>query len=325
MSRSEHSTHLRSTAMHDELVSIIMPAYNVGRYMTESINSVLAQTHVNWELIIVDDGSTDDTAAVVQVFVSKDSRIKYFWQKNGKQGRARNLGIRFATGDLIALLDADDVWVSNKLEVQMDAIKRTGDDVIFGNAYCIKNDHYTSEQTGGGTGDYRDRAALQFLLEPGVLVVSSVLIRKSAVKEVGGFTIDERIQYCEDWHFWLKLALAGKSFHSEPQILCYYRIHPRSVAQTEKDANTKFYFALLDLHRAYPSEIMVKNGVWRRALDIVYNKPILTSDVVASIVEFMIVNHFSRVPALCHHFLFALNTALFRKFFPMLVSNNQTR
>ena len=89
-----------------QLVSVIMPAYNAGKHIAESIQSVLDQTYVSWELIVVDDGSSDNTLDVVREYVSADSRVKYISQRNGGQASARNAGLRIAQGDLVAFLDA---------------------------------------------------------------------------------------------------------------------------------------------------------------------------------------------------------------------------
>src|SRR6266542_3447517 len=115
----------------DELVSIIMPAFNAGKYISQSIESVLKQTYQNWELIIINDGSTDDTKKVVDSFLQMDSRIQYIWQKNGKQGKARNAGLKRSKGELIAFLDADDLWMPVKLEKQIDLLHQQNADLIF--------------------------------------------------------------------------------------------------------------------------------------------------------------------------------------------------
>ncbi len=98
-------------------VSVIMPTFNYGRFIGQAIESVLSQTHRNWELIIVDDGSTDDTSAVVSNF--KDTRIRYARLENGGVSRARNHGLDLARGEALAFLDADDVWLPHKLEAQV--------------------------------------------------------------------------------------------------------------------------------------------------------------------------------------------------------------
>ena len=120
-----------SIAEKDELISIIMPAYNAGKYIKESIESVFNQTYQNWELIIIDDGSTDNTSEVVQPFLIKDRRIQYYLQENGKQGKARNAGIKRSKGNLIAFLDADDVWMPAKLQAQIGVLKQNDADLVL--------------------------------------------------------------------------------------------------------------------------------------------------------------------------------------------------
>ena len=112
--------------MIDELVSIIMPSWNTGRFIAESICSVLAQTYQNWELIIVDDCSTDNTDEVVEPFLS-DSRIKYLHNEhNSGAALTRNYAMREAHGEWIAFLDSDDLWMPEKLEKQIAFMKKSG-------------------------------------------------------------------------------------------------------------------------------------------------------------------------------------------------------
>ncbi|OUQ05201.1 glycosyl transferase [Erysipelatoclostridium sp. An15] len=104
----------------EDLVSIIMPAYNAEKYIGESIESVLNQTYQNWELMIVNDCSIDNTANIIKNYADKDSRIKYFHQKtNSGAALARNKGIELANGKYIAFLDSDDLWKSDKLQIQI--------------------------------------------------------------------------------------------------------------------------------------------------------------------------------------------------------------
>lgn len=109
----------------DTLVSIVMPSYNTGKYIAETITSVLAQTYTNWELLIVDDCSTDDTDAVVAGF--SDPRIRYFKnEQNGGAAVSRNRALREARGRWIAFLDSDDVWLPEKLERQIAFMEKNG-------------------------------------------------------------------------------------------------------------------------------------------------------------------------------------------------------
>src|ERR1700749_83796 len=103
-----------------DLVSVIMPAYNSGRYLAESVRSVQAQTFGGWELVVVDDGSTDDTGEVARRLAEADARVRYVRRPNGGQAAARNTGLAEARGRLVAFLDADDLWLPEKLEAQME-------------------------------------------------------------------------------------------------------------------------------------------------------------------------------------------------------------
>ena len=116
--------------MTDSLVSIITPCYNGEKYVAHTIRSVLAQTYENWELIIVDDGSTDGSASIIRSFAQTDSRIRFIRQENAGSAAARNAGIRAARGRFLALLDADDVWEPEFLAEQLEFMKAK-------NAVCV--------------------------------------------------------------------------------------------------------------------------------------------------------------------------------------------
>jgi len=106
-----------------ELVSIIVPTYNRSHLIGEAIQSVIDQSYENWELIIVDDGSTDDTRKRVEEF--KDDRIRYYFiEHSGIIGNVRNVGLRYVRGDYIAFLDSDDIWLPNKLDYQLSLLKK---------------------------------------------------------------------------------------------------------------------------------------------------------------------------------------------------------
>src|SRR5687767_15367714 len=123
--------------MVQPLVSVIMPAYNTEKFIGESIQSVVDQTYANWELLIVDDGSTDKTADIIRQHAALDSRVKYLFQQNGRQAKARNLSIEHSQGTLIAFLDADDLWLPEKLERQLQALVATTADVVYSNGLII--------------------------------------------------------------------------------------------------------------------------------------------------------------------------------------------
>ena len=116
------------------LVSVIIPAFNAAEYIRQTLHSVLAQTYQSLEVIVVDDGSEDDTDAIVEEFVKKDARVQLVKQCNAGVGAARNTGIRMARGEYIAPLDADDIWFPEKLEKQVACMERYGEET--GLVYC---------------------------------------------------------------------------------------------------------------------------------------------------------------------------------------------
>lgn len=213
------------------LVSVIMPAYNAEKYIAASIQSALDQTYGNWELIVVDDGSTDGTGQIVQQFTAADSRIKYFFQENGRLGKARNTGIANSSGSLIAFLDSDDLWIKEKLQRQVAKLEATNVDVLFSNGFVFNEDDLTSETetfpivTGRIEGD----EMLGLLLAHNRIPVLSVLIRKKALEDAGGF--EESLPYhgCEDYDLWVKLAKRGAVFYGMEEKLVRYRRHPSSM------------------------------------------------------------------------------------------------
>jgi glycosyltransferase involved in cell wall biosynthesis len=210
------------------LVSVIMPAYNTEKYIGDSIQSVLDQTYRNWELHVVDDGSTDKTSDIARQFAERDSRVRYFFQQNSGQGIARNTAIARSNGSLIAFLDADDIWLPQKLEFQVQAMIAVNADVIYSNGFII----YEPGATPGATefsivpGTIEGRKMLDLLLPFNFIFVQSVVLRKEILPNANPF--DESL-LCEDYDLWLRLASNGALFHGMPEKLIKYRRHPAAT------------------------------------------------------------------------------------------------
>lgn len=270
------------------LVSVIMPAYNASAFIETSIESVLAQTYSQWELIVVDDGSTDDTAIIVKRLANKDARIHYIWQKNGKQGKARNRGLQEAKGTWISFLDADDVWVSHKLKHQLQLLLDTQSDVVFGYSRLIKNKIKLEDIIGVGNNYYQGYSAINFLLEHGAFIMSTVMVSSVAIHKAGGFVENKReIQYGEDWHMWLKLALQGNLFYTDTQVVSYYRLHEGSATAIEQNAQVKFLAILFDVYKIYPDVHLLRDDLRKRCLSIVYNDEKLSDSTVRLVFDFL--------------------------------------
>lgn len=212
------------------LVSIIMPAYNAALYLEDSIKSVLNQTYKHWELLIIDDGSTDETLGIARQYSLKDSRIRVFNQENRGIGAARNVGIRASGGAWIAFLDSDDLWVETKLERQLEVGDKYSDvDVIYTNGSIFFNNDLSSlhlYETISGRFTNKEMYLLE--LNTNILPVLSILVKRSLINKVG--LQDEDYRYGEDWDHWLRMARGGAVFFGLEEKLFYYRRHSNNIS-----------------------------------------------------------------------------------------------
>ncbi len=190
-------------------ISVIIPTYNHGHYLPESIESALGQTLKPHEVIVVDDGSVDNTPEIVGRYP-----VKYLRPPHGGLSAARNVGIRESTGDWIAPLDADDYWLPRKLEVQAEAVRKAP----F--CYCATTMFYKDGHTEPRT-YYDDAQVKSVLRHHNCIDPSAVLIRKDLLLKVGGF--NESMPAAEDWEAWLKLARVC-DFVGVPEPLLMYRV-----------------------------------------------------------------------------------------------------
>lgn len=218
--------------MNIPLVSVIIPAYNIEKYIRESIDSALSQTYQNIEIIIVDDGSIDGTKKVIEPYI-KNGKVKYIYQENKGLAGARNTGIKNSKGDFIALLDSDDIFLPQKIERQVKVLE---DNPNFGICYCDLL-HFTDrlassfEASRAGTNpreffhhryQYPSGNLFKALLEKQFINPLTVVVRKSIFNKFGLF--DERLRRSEDWELWLRFAYTGIGFYYLNEILAYYRI-----------------------------------------------------------------------------------------------------
>ena len=241
-------------------ISVIMPAYNAAFFIDDAIQSVINQTFIDWELLIINDGSTDNTAEKILPWLSRDSRVHYFYQENGKQGKARNLGILKSKGEYLAFLDADDLWLPEKLSVQIVEIQKHNVDLVFSDSYIFNNsdvDNF-SQRMNVPAKTFYDKSSVPFFLESNRIPILTVLVKKSKVIAVGGFSESVEIQNAEDYHLWLKLLLENNIFYSSDLILAKYRLHNNSATSQDKegiDIILAIYFDLLLKYPKYKSEI----------------------------------------------------------------------
>ena len=250
-----------------------MPAFNASDYIQESINSVIAQKYSNWELIIVDDGSTDSTSSIIIKNSLKDSRIKYFYQENGKQGKARNLGIAYAKGMFVAFLDADDLWMPEKLEIQLEEIQLKNVDLVFSNSYIFDDNNFSDRSRKMNIPDqiFTGDEALKLFLEGNRIPTLTVLVKKEKIHLVNGFTEKKNIQNAEDYHLWLKMIIKECVFYGSDKILASYRMHSKSSTSQDRIASKQIPEVFFDLIQNKPQVKQIILNALKKELFRQYN------------------------------------------------------
>jgi glycosyltransferase involved in cell wall biosynthesis len=203
----------------DPFVSVILPAYNATRFIGAAIESVLAQTYSRLELIVVDDGSTDSTASIVRGY---RDRVRYIYQENARQAAARNNGLRHATGDLMAFIDADDIWLPQKLEKQVALFKQNPD---LGLVYCsLREIDAEGNPLRDLRADLRGHVLERVLLGKfsGGGTGSTSLIPRKVLETVGDFDMD--LPPCEDTDLLWRIA-SRYPIDCVDEVLVLYRLH----------------------------------------------------------------------------------------------------
>jgi glycosyltransferase involved in cell wall biosynthesis len=198
-------------------ISVVVPAYNAERTILETIASVQQQTFSDFELIVINDGSTDGT--LEQLNTVKDARIKVFSYENGGISVARNRGIAQATGEFIAFLDADDLWTPDKLELQLAALQQHPEAGVAYSWTCFMDEQGKSFSPGKQV-SFEGNVYAELLLVNFLSHGSNPLIRKQTIESVGGF--NTTFSPCADWDFYLRLA-AQFSFVLVPKQQIFYR------------------------------------------------------------------------------------------------------
>lgn len=246
------------------LVSVVVPAYNCADYIGEALTSIFAQSYQPFEVIVVDDGSTDDTVGSVKKF----PRVTYVRQENGGPSRARNAGIQRASGPYVAFLDADDIWTPDKLYEQV-AIMESNREIglVFGDMRnFLTRDHVepTMFEKYGLTAEYFGGSqlvagAVGKLLGMNFIATGTVLTRKDVLETVGLF--DEGLRRAEDWDLWVRIALRCPIAYTA-NLVMLRRLH---TANSSKDTEQMTIAALAVLEKLRREE---KDALRRAAADI---------------------------------------------------------
>jgi glycosyltransferase involved in cell wall biosynthesis len=228
--------------------SVIMPAYNAARTIGAAIESVLAQTRRDFELIVVDDGSMDDTAACVEPYL-RDQRVRFFRQPNAGQATARNTALASASGVYVSLLDSDDLWLPQYLDLmysRLDVAPSAA--VAYTDAWVLDDETRRVARTTATT-PWRPPAVptepvrfLRALLEFGNFVFVGATIRRAVFAEIGAFRVG--VEPSEDYELWLRIAAHGYGFVRVDFPLAIYRRRPGQMSADrpalERAANEVF-------------------------------------------------------------------------------------
>lgn len=208
-------------------VSIVVSCFNQGKYLGESLRSVLNQTYQHWECIIINDGSTDVTEKIAKQFLEKDFRFKYKYQENEGVASARNLGIKDAKGTYILPLDADDLITETYIELAVIAFKSFENLKIV---YC-KAKKFGAINENWDLPEFNLRTMLK-----GNIIFSCALFKRNDWDNVDGYDINFKKGY-EDWDFWICLLKTGGAVYQIPEVCFLYRINPdsRNHTLTEED------------------------------------------------------------------------------------------
>ncbi|MDI1305925.1 MAG: glycosyltransferase family A protein [bacterium] len=218
-------------------VSIIVPCFNQAQYLDEAIQSVLDQNYTNWECIIINDGSTDNTEEIAQKWTSKEKKIIYLYKENGGLSSSRNFGIIHATGKFILPLDADDKIANNYVNLAIESFQ-VDDSLKL--VYCKAE-------------KFEDETGALFLppfsllnLSCNNIIFCSAFFRKEDWELVGGY--DEKMIYgLEDWEFWIAILKKGGNVKCLNEICFYYRIKNNSMVRQLNKEKRKYLFEYMSI------------------------------------------------------------------------------
>ncbi len=239
--------------MNTALVSVITPAYNAQDFIGQTIESVINQTYPHWEMLIVDDGSTDGTRGEVQKYLN-DNRIKYLYQENQERSAARNNGIRHSSGKYVAFLDADDLWLPDKLRVQVEYLEKHPDvGLCFTGKKCIDG--------GGRSVDVHSfvpvvaKDQLYHLMTGNFISILTVMVPRFVFDKVGLFDETLPVFGAEDWDMWLRIVWRYP-IHFINQPLALYRVHDSGTSLDNKSLCREAILRKMFSNPALPPRIL---------------------------------------------------------------------
>lgn len=221
-------------------ISIIIPTYNHANYISKALKSVIDQSFQDWEAIVIDNQSVDETRKIIKGF--NDPRIKYLRiSNNGVVAKSRNTGIKSARGKWIAFLDSDDWWVKNKLMTCYNIIKKKNEIGLIYHDLRIINDKnllLNSRKIKGRK--LKEPIIIDLLLNGNPISNSSVVVKKDLLKQVGLIDENKKLIAAEDYNTWLKISKITNKFLYLPYCLGYYLVHSNNLSNKNMSIPGKF-------------------------------------------------------------------------------------
>ena len=240
--------------MTPNLISVIVPCYNQAQYLPATLDSVFAQTYLNWECIIVNDGSTDNTEVIAKQYCEIDNRFKYLSKDNGGLSSARNAGINNSLGEFILPLDSDDLIAPQYIEKALE---------YFHNSPTTKLVYCKAQLFGIDNGEWRlpDYKYTDLLFEN--MIFCSAIYKRADYENTGGYN-ENILQGLEDWDFWLSLIDESDIIYCLPETCFYYRIRHESMLRSLTNENgmvlrRKIYFNHIEKYQEFIPDLIWEN------------------------------------------------------------------
>jgi glycosyltransferase involved in cell wall biosynthesis len=245
------------------VVSVVMPAHNAARYIEMALDSARRQTFADLEIIVVDDGSVDETAAVAARAAARDPRVHVLRQVNGGASAARNTALRAARGRYLALLDSDDVWYPDFLQTQVVLLESRPDiAIVTGNAVFLGGPR--DGQAVHPCPDPRPQPTRASIIADETAVFIMSVFRRDVYDTIGGF--DESKATNEDYDYWIRATHAGFRFLRNDTPLAQYRWHADSLSANERRM-LRGILVVLEKHRSRIAECPEERAVLERQID----------------------------------------------------------
>jgi glycosyltransferase involved in cell wall biosynthesis len=237
--------------MANPLISVMICCYNSEQYLYETINSVVAQTYTNWEIVAINDGSTDNTEKIIFDFIQSGHQIIYHKQKNAGFAAARNKALELATGEWIAIIDHDDNCLPGRLEIQMQQmLENPGKMLFYANTEYIDSEgvvigrHY--DRKNPSNFNMQKGFAVDNLLRHGCFIdTESVMFNKAAALNIGGF--NSKLKFIVDYDFFIRMS-EKYNLYTGSEVVSQWRIHDNQTTKTLSIIAKKESIELIRFH-----------------------------------------------------------------------------